>query len=896
MKKILIALFITLACGKTFAEPAGGFIPQIPPIYAHPDVVEYAIKKYVVAPYDPNKVTAAYEQYMNQNDGTITLENLQQKVCPAGGMDKTRCKEFTDALMIYYYDVCDNEKGKSRKKEHCVNKDFFSNIVGTALNISGTHVRIKEAIGLAQEYALIKDNQKVVCISNKAKSKKTNTIWCTSLDQEHFYEFKFNDIHETIDADISDSLLAAVCKIHSTEYRTSGVNPGTIVNPSYSWPSSCLTKDKQICTNINKSLSRFSYKSEIGSVRNDANPSSSFSSCVISQIISETSDLRTAYGIDNTVFKDVQYVAGEETDKQIKNYVRQQLQKQKIPFDERGFYCADSTNIIHGLNPKEIQTCYVNGKPIDFVFADLSESNERSRESGLSKMACVQLGGKVDQKNCRGLKEQECETLGNRLVARGEKGTKYLSEKGGCVLSAAVAEYTEKLIKEIVAGVVLTLVTEGTATWPVIISIGTDLAFEDIQIWQDRIPYKDFKEFIAATDECEQIAKGDIIGDDPISDIKKWCMGNVLYQYSALMTSEMKDLAPDVQEQLFYKIEQIVSVVGDKSIAYVDKSKISIDKKIRNFASFSLFGMLLIFKPETWFSKSKRMLAEFTQLQLKASSRFGTYMNDLITQGKRKMLDPDRLSFEEWDKLNGYLSPYGVKLKNYVDNNNIHWKVFTKTIDRSDVFAKVYDNMPNEVIIEKFNYVAKNSATKYDAIDALIKTGIYDPDVAKEMGVDLARAFLQELSTMPEAKKVLMEGLQHWKKQSLESRICLIEFVHNIFTSLRRQRTYKTIVNCKVLPEHKHGSYQLEDGKNIFEYNIDRNDVIEVLRTIFHENTHLYQGLGRTTIPQPFISWSNVNYVDPKINYEYYKKQIIEQEARDVGKTVASIVAEALGL
>ena len=895
MKRILIALFTVFVCCETFAEPTDGFIPQLPPIYAHPEVVEYAIEKYVVAPCDPNKVAATYEQYMNPDDGTITMENLVQKICPAGCMDYTRCEEFTKALMIPYYDVCDSEKGKSNKKEHCINKVFFSNAVGTALNTSGTHVRLKEAIGLAQEYALVNDKQKVICVSNKAKSKKTNTIWCSGIDKEHFYEFKFNDIHETNDTYIADSLLASVCKIHNTEYRTSGVNIGTIASPSYSWPSSCLTGDRQICAGINKSLGRFSYKSEIGSVKNGTNANNSFSSCIISQIISNTSNLRTAFNIDNTVFQDVQYVAGEETDRQIKNYVRQQLQKQKIQFDERSFYCANSTNIIHGINPKEVQTCYVNGKPIDFLFKDLSEEKDFVKDAGLSKMACVQLGGKVDQKKCRGLDEQECNKLGNRLIARGEQGTKYLQEKGGCILNAAATEHAINLANEIVTGIAITLITEGAATIPVIVSIGTDLAFEAVQNWQDEIPYKDFKEFMAAAEECENITKEDILGDDSINDIRKYCMGNVLEKYSKLMNTEMKDLAPDVAEQLTQKMTHIKNIVGDESILYIDKSKISVGKQARNYASFALFGGLLIFNPEKWGSKSRTMLKEFSKLQFKASKKFATKLNKFINTGRLEAFPVERLETSEWKKLNSYLEPYGVELIDYKTENGNYKKLFFRetVTSKPSIFSKIYDNMPKEVLEQKLDWLAKyierEGFSVRTAIEGLDKVGAFDIKRATKLANDLAAEITQRLAIRPD----IIEKSKNWENLDRSTRKQLVLELQDIITTTRRPHLGNTVVDFNPEPGTS-GSHGWNGSRHKFRYAIETNNFAEVLNTIIHENIHSFQVAYKSSIPDVFLDLADVVYTSD--DYKLYRKTLEEQEAWFIGGSASKTVLKNFGL
>ena len=564
MKRILIALFTIFACGKTFAEPVGGFIPPIPPIYAHPDVVEYAIKKYVVAPYDTNKVTAAYEQYMNQNDGTITLENLQQKVCPAGGMDKTRCKEFTDALMIYYYDVCDSGKGKSGGNEHCINNFFY---YAAPKNLSfgkGTYVRTKEAIGLAQEYALVKDKQKVVCVSTKGNSKKTDTIWCTSIDKKHFYEFKFNNIKETKDDYIKQSLLSAICKLYDTKYTASAAGAATSIGgtaPGYSWPDSCETADKLICANINKSLGRFSYKATIGT--SDVPPTGKHSTCVIERVIKDVSNLRTAYSIDNTVFKNVQALAGEDIDNKIKQYVKQELQKQKITFNEKSFYCADSTNVLNG---GDVLTCYVNNKPIDFLFKDLSEWSGVNKRGGAQAMDCIVAGGTFDGKRCINLNQKQCEMLRSANLKTCPKCNmaKWDAKNNVCTLpSSAAATNFQKDIKLVgmaagaVASVAITIATAGTAGLTIggYVILGVETTGAGLELWSQSKINKLSDEFFLKSNNC----------------YSENCAGQLIETYLTDLAAIDRDLTADEADAVDKEMARLVELIPTNSNWWIDK-------------------------------------------------------------------------------------------------------------------------------------------------------------------------------------------------------------------------------------------------------------------------------------------------------------------------------------
>ena len=504
MKKILIALFIIIMYGKSFAEPSGGFVSPFPPLYAHPDVVEYAIEKYVVPPHDPNTVRATYEKYMNTDNGTITVENLK-KVCEAGGMNQTQCTEFTKILSIHYYDVCDTDKGKSNG--HC-EKNFFYHAAPKNLSFgNGTYVRTKEAIGLAQEYALVKDKQKVVCVSAKGKSTKDNTVWCTSIDQKHFYEFKFNNIKETKDDYIKQSLLGAICKLHNTQYSASGVGAATLGSaPGYSWPDSCETTDKFICANINKSLGRFSYKATIET--SDVPPTGKHSTCIIETVVNDISNLRTAYGIDPAVFKNVQALVGEDIDKKIKQYVKQELQKQKIAFDEKSFHCADSTNVLNG---GDVLTCYVNNKPIDFLFKDLSEWSGVNKRGGAQAMDCIVSGGTYTGKRCTNLNQKQCEMLqrANLQSCPTCNMVRWDAKNKVCTLpSSAAATNLQKDIKVVaivggaVVGAAITIGAAGLTAGGYVI-LGVETTGAGIELWSQSKIDGIADEFLLTSAKCK---------------------------------------------------------------------------------------------------------------------------------------------------------------------------------------------------------------------------------------------------------------------------------------------------------------------------------------------------------------------------------------------------------
>ena len=434
MKRILIALFMIFVCGQTFA--AGPIVSQAP-IFVFADVLEYAIKKnFSVMDYDA--VTQEWEKRMSA-DGTVTATDIEV-VCKIGRLDKNACTKFRDDLMTYFYPIC--EKSATKGKSNCVD-DFWA-------TIHGTWVRLSEAIGIAQEYAQLKNKETVVC---SPKTRQVNPparasyLKCTSVDGGHYYEFKFNSTTETNDRDIISGTLRAVGKMHNIEFQNSDCTLERIASDS-SCALAYKTSDIGQCEKINKSLKRFGYSSKIITTEKFGKR------C---EVFGITGGNRSAYGIDNTVFQDVQYVAGPEVENRIKAYVQKELSQQNIKLEK--FSCDkttkhDYTNVaLDGLikEHNEILTCYVNGSPIDFLFADLSESGKRAKEAGLSKMACAQIGGKIDGRDCRGLDEMECAKVSHKIPG----GTTWDEKAKVCILNNPDIEKRVNDRIQILGGLVL---------------------------------------------------------------------------------------------------------------------------------------------------------------------------------------------------------------------------------------------------------------------------------------------------------------------------------------------------------------------------------------------------------------------------------------------------------
>ena len=465
LRNLFISFIGTLLI--TTSVPGADSETKTPPVLritVYPEVLNYAIEKHVSLMYQ----YAAMQEYDKRmySDGSLTLNDINA-ICQVVHLNNDECDAFRKDLMIPFYDVCGKGKGKSGGKEHCINDFFYESFFALPSKYANTYVRTWEAVNLAKEYALVKNNQSVVCIPKS----KSNIILCTSLDHKHFYEFKFNDINETVDRSIRTSVLSALCRMHDMEYQEKRDFTIPSPDPMAFWPHHCRARksgQEISCQKLAKSVSKFSYKTDgkmlnlsAETARAQNRPVQEYI-CAIDQVVNDKSTLRTAYNLDTKTFSVVQHVLGTDTIEPIKKYVRKELSRQNIQFDERNFYCAGSTNLI---SAGEVITCYVNGKPVDFLFGDLSEAKGINKRGSQQALDCIDAGGNYTGERCTHLTKQQCLLLRsanlqscpecNLIRWEGDDLT------GVCTLpsSAAAGDFRKRLnIAAIVGGAVASVV------------------------------------------------------------------------------------------------------------------------------------------------------------------------------------------------------------------------------------------------------------------------------------------------------------------------------------------------------------------------------------------------------------------------------------------------------
>ena len=344
-------------------------------------------------------------------------------------------------------------------------------------------------------------------------------------------------------------------------------------------------------------------------------------------------------------------------------------------------------HMINLTGTTEIWTCDINGQPVDFVFDDLSESANYSKKSGLAKMACAKLSqdspngkifGRIDGKNCRDIDADACNKLSPKLNAKGLSGAHYDVKHGGCILDVAVTERNINLTGEILAGVALTLVTDGATVIPVLVSIGTDLAFEAVQNWQETIPYDDFQEFMAKLNQCYQIKPGkalnaatgraENLSKEDAENSKKVCVGDTLNNYYGLMAKQVDALAPDVADQLIAEVKKAVDIIGDEEVAKIDLAYVPKVKNLRNNAQWALMGGLLIFNPEKMLQKGATKIDDFIRLSGKLDDKFDDLLREFKNTGITHRFSENALSQQQWDFINQTLRSDDVVLVDVVEN------------------------------------------------------------------------------------------------------------------------------------------------------------------------------------------------------------------------------------
>ncbi len=473
MMKKLFAVLFSILC----------ILPCMANIHIRSEAVETVIKQKIT---DTDAQIAALAEYIAQIKNAGTNAGIPASgvwsVCVAAGWDiktqegKSKCVDFGNALIKYanwnFRAVCGSDKFMvERGTGYCIDNVFSNHVIG------GTKVNRLTANGLVREYARVKfgDNN-LVCSKGLRKTTlpPDDYIQCISMDKNIAYEFAFDSVTATNDSIIASGLEEAICKIFDSKYSPSGVTLDTAYSKGQTWPAACETTDSTICSKINETMSRFGRSAKIGTTGTNANK---HTACIINEnTITSVDKLRTAFGIDNQVFKNagIQLNANVSLKEQVCDYVRKNVTNPEII----NCTCNDAPTAVYDWSgivteKDDVLTCTINGKPVDFLFDDLSESNKRIASGGTQGMSCIVSGGTYSGKRCIGLGEQQCNILrqSNLTDCPECKAAKWDKNTESCILpSSASAQNLQKginislIVGGAVVGVALTVGAVGATT------------------------------------------------------------------------------------------------------------------------------------------------------------------------------------------------------------------------------------------------------------------------------------------------------------------------------------------------------------------------------------------------------------------------------------------------
>ena len=211
------------------------------------------------------------------------------------------------------------------------------------------------------------------------------------------------------------------------------------------------------------------------------------------------------------------------------------------------------------------------------------------------------------------------------------------------------------------------------------------------------------------------------------------------------------------------------------------------------------------------------------------------------------------------------------------------------------IFDKIYNDVPDDVLKAKLQYVYMNSATKADAIEALKAVGAFDERVAMEMAQDIAQEVANRI--VYNAGQDFIEQMRRWPSLSAKERETLIYQLHEFITTTRRKHVGNTIVGVFNDPDTSlRGRYWVSGDKKGFDYNSARDSLEGLLSTLIHENIHALQDIKKSSIHPAFVKLGDENYVSSKENYYLYLNNILEIESRYVGDNAAAKIMTMFGL
>ncbi len=425
----------------------------------------------------------------------IIYHSKSQIVCNAeiGEVDNVKAgmleNQDRKIAALQYYEVCGQHKGKTGKKEYCVENVFGD--VDTGLN---------EAAGLSQLYAKDKHGKTIYCDTKYREKSNDDYMKCATLEKDTYYEFRFDDLSESNDdAKFTDTIMG-IAAIYG--YKSSS----NIIKAPCNAKLQNAAKKMGLRASANKNECWMWHATQITSNKN------------------LVSKLRSIEGLDCTIGKSIQTQGSTEVRNKLLSYIRAQ------GFVVTDFECDNGYGTVYNgmfSGSDDTLTCRVSGtfngkrynkQPVDFVFDDMSEGKKYQQKAGDQGLNCIAYNGNFDGHYCRKLTKEECFQLEKEMLAELKKNGKYTGDNdlvdwdeaaGACELNdAQVANNINKAAKytTIVGLTIAGAVTGGSSTAVAVSLMAVELAGVAGEMYTERkielLPQEWANDFLAESRKC----------------------------------------------------------------------------------------------------------------------------------------------------------------------------------------------------------------------------------------------------------------------------------------------------------------------------------------------------------------------------------------------------------
>ncbi len=394
-----------------------------------------------------------------------------------------RAQDEEKRKKLRFYNVCKRKgKGKSGGQDICVDNVF-----------DWVNVSRLQAVELAKLYATKHFDDEIHCSENVDSVTDMNGwddfVLCSSLDNNKYYAFRFDDVKESIDRDIQAGLVNGICKIYG--FNSNVAQNDSVKNLISSF--GCLTT----CTNELKAAG-----AHFG-----LSVAQSGALCTFTQRVVSAKDasaqLAKIDGLDNYYFKGdaTQIQASQGIGGAIYGYIESQ------GFLIRTLDCIPNSAKLQNKwyqDNDDIIQCKLNGRPIDFVFDDVNEAWSYKYEAGEGTLSCLGTGGKYQGNECYGLSQQQCTDANRRIkeINPGSSGARWDSKNSVCILiDQTEAAVYDKAIQ--VGTSAIAVIDCATGTKIGCVMFATEMAGLVADISSDVLVGERVKEFLRASTVCK---------------------------------------------------------------------------------------------------------------------------------------------------------------------------------------------------------------------------------------------------------------------------------------------------------------------------------------------------------------------------------------------------------